>query len=106
MTGINILLSLKKRRKLRKAEGMIGCGRQCLYKHELREVRHWLQLSMVFKLQWLLQELTGPLGAAVYGYDQGAWQHSDNRAFGPVTSVEHWDQLLTDVGFKKVIIVR
>ena len=46
------------------------------------------------------------MGAAVFGYDQGAWQHTDGRAFGPVTTIEHWQELLSAAGFKEVSIVK
>lgn len=54
----------------------------------------------------MLEELTGVLGAAVYGFDDSAWDHSDGRKYGPCTSISHWKQLLSSAGFAEVAVVR
>lgn len=53
-----------------------------------------------------LEEYTSPLGAAVFGLDEAAWEHKDGRKYGPCTSVAHWKQLLAAAGFAEVSIVR
>ena len=53
-----------------------------------------------------LEEYTSPLGAAVYGFDESAWDHKDGRKFGPCTSASHWQQMLTKAGFTEVTVVR
>lgn len=53
-----------------------------------------------------LEEFTSPLGAAVYGFDESAWEHTDGREFGPCTSVSHWQKMLSSAGFEEVTTVR
>lgn len=52
-----------------------------------------------------LQELTGPLGAAVFSLASKD-KTADSRAFGPCTSVDNWRQLLAKAGFLEVSTVR
>ncbi|KAK9803549.1 hypothetical protein WJX73_007935 [Symbiochloris irregularis] len=51
------------------------------------------------------KELTGPLGAAVFGMSKQQWQHTDGRAYGPCTSTDHWRQMLADAGLAEVSTV-
>lgn len=54
----------------------------------------------------LLEEFTSTLGAAVYGFEDSAWNRTDGRKFGMCTSVAHWKQLLSGAGFKEVVVAR
>ena len=54
----------------------------------------------------MLQELVGPLGAAVFGHSKEQWQLGDGRAFGPCTSVEHWRRMLATAGFMEITTVK
>lgn len=54
----------------------------------------------------ILEELVGPLGAAVYGLDKSSWEHKDGREFGPCTSVSHWQRMLADAGFTECGLLR
>ena len=54
----------------------------------------------------ILEELVGPLGAAVYGLDKSSWEHTDGREFGPCTSVSHWQRMLADAGFTQCGLLR
>ena len=57
-------------------------------------------------IQWSAVTCAGVLGAAVYGFDESAWDHNDGREFGPCTSVTHWKKLLSAAGFTEVSVVR
>lgn len=54
----------------------------------------------------LLQEITGPLGALLFGLEAKAWSQNDGREFGPCTSIAHWRQLLQDSGLHEITIAK